>query len=72
MKAPLAYWAFPNRGSRKFAVKVIGNCLVIARVRQNLRQGCNAIGALAQRLINRCSKDHDRIEDELSTARATQ
>lgn len=72
MKAPLAYWAFPNRSSRKFAIEVIGNDLVIALVGQNLRQRSTAIGALTSGLINRRPKDLDRIEDELSTACATQ
>jgi len=72
MKAPLAYWAFPNRGSGKFAVEVIGNHLVVPLVGQNLRQWSTAIGALTSGLINRWSEDLDRIEDELSAACATQ
>ena len=72
MKVSIAYWAFPNRGSRKLAVEVIGNRLVIALVGQNLRQWSMTIGALTSRLINRWSEDLDRIEDELSAACATQ
>ena len=72
MKVSIAYWAFPNRGSGKFAVEVIGNDLVIALVGQNLRQRSTAIGALTSGLISLRPKDLDRIEDELSAACATQ